>query len=406
MANPLQIRAFQEAEKMIEEALIRDLERIWTVIKDRPPVEASDMLQNGVIPLINKYGLMAAAVAADWYEELTGETAFLPDTYNEESWMASARWALSPIFSKDAGEAEKRAALKRLTASAVRHTRQYYRNTVDESVRRSSGTVRYARRVTGATSCDFCLMLASRGPVYGTAADAGGPSNRYHDDCDCIPVPVRGKWVMDNSERGEHWEGQDPGYDFERLYSEEYKPFHQTGDDIRDTIARKRAIKMATRMEQRRDTRKASIDGTLQRDKWDKFREYAEKAAADRGIVLDGDKYKLPPRNWEEPPSGWPDNLPSLRAKEWNHILYGEIGTGGHLYGFGWINGRTEFSPNAEPNDVAELLRELLKKVDFSDFERTKEYIVSDDSGNIFSIYLAKSHGKMRVTSFHKKDNP
>ncbi|MCI6583463.1 MAG: hypothetical protein MSC45_00135 [Mobiluncus sp.] len=243
MANPLQIRAFQEAEKMIEEALIRDLERIWTVIKDRPPVEASDMLQNGVIPLINKYGLMAAAVAADWYEELTGETAFLPDTYNEESWMASTRWALTPMFSKDAGETEKRAALKRLTASAVRHTRQYYRNTVDESVRRSSGTVRYARRVTGATSCDFCLMLASRGPVYGTAADAGGPSNRYHDDCDCIPVPVRGKWVMDNSERGEHWEGQDPGYDFERLYSEEYKPFHRTGDGIRDTIARKRAMK-------------------------------------------------------------------------------------------------------------------------------------------------------------------
>lgn len=82
-------------------------------------------------------------------------------------------------------------------------------------------------------------MLASRGPVYGTAEDAGGYGNRYHDDCDCIPVPVKGSWVPDGSQRGAHWEGQDPGYDHDKLYNEEYKPYWQPGDTLKDVITRK-----------------------------------------------------------------------------------------------------------------------------------------------------------------------
>ncbi|WP_279020462.1 hypothetical protein [Mobiluncus mulieris] len=60
----------------------------------------------------------------------------------------------------------------------------------------------------GATTCDFCLMLASRGPVYGSSETAGGEGNKYHDHCDCIPVPVVGRWVVDSStQRGYRWEG-------------------------------------------------------------------------------------------------------------------------------------------------------------------------------------------------------
>ena len=58
-----------------------------------------------------------------------------------------------------------------------------------------SGTyqVRYARVPQGVETCDFCLMLASRGFVYLTAASAEG-WNHTHRNCDCIVVPGVGHY--------------------------------------------------------------------------------------------------------------------------------------------------------------------------------------------------------------------
>lgn len=54
--------------------------------------------------------------------------------------------------------------------------------------------VAWARMLTGAEDCAFCVMLASRGPVYGSRARAlfagDNPFERYHNNCDCIAVPV------------------------------------------------------------------------------------------------------------------------------------------------------------------------------------------------------------------------
>lgn len=50
-------------------------------------------------------------------------------------------------------------------------------------------SVRWARIPTGAYTCAFCLVLASRGPVYYTSTSA--KLNGFdHDDCDCVCVPV------------------------------------------------------------------------------------------------------------------------------------------------------------------------------------------------------------------------
>lgn len=244
---------------------MRDLDRIWQAIRGTDNNTASQMLQSVIPQLINRYGLMAAAVAADWYEALTGTEAFLPDSYNEEAFQASTRWALGPLFQKEVSEADRKTALRRLTAAAVRHTRQHARNTIDGSVRRSGGKVRYARRVTGATTCDFCLMLASRGPVYGTVEDAGGASNQYHDNCDCVPVPVVGRWVVDDSIRGAHWEGQNPGYDFEKLYDEEYLPYHHAGDTAEDVMERRRAVRrQAKQAEKQAKNSRTLLRGSIQ----------------------------------------------------------------------------------------------------------------------------------------------
>ena len=58
---------------------------------------------------------------------------------------------------------------------------------VVENGRRDPRRVRYARVPTGAETCDFCLMLASRGFVYQSEGTAG--AGHTHSSCDCRCVP-------------------------------------------------------------------------------------------------------------------------------------------------------------------------------------------------------------------------
>ena len=58
---------------------------------------------------------------------------------------------------------------------------------VVENGRRDPKRVRYARVPTGAETCDFCLMLASRGFVYQSEGTAGAGHTHSACDCRCIP---------------------------------------------------------------------------------------------------------------------------------------------------------------------------------------------------------------------------
>ena len=58
---------------------------------------------------------------------------------------------------------------------------------VVENGRRDPKKVRYARVPTGAETCDFCLMLASRGFVYQSEGTAGAGHTHYACDCRCTP---------------------------------------------------------------------------------------------------------------------------------------------------------------------------------------------------------------------------
>ena len=58
---------------------------------------------------------------------------------------------------------------------------------VVENGRRDPKKVRYARVPTGAETCDFCLMLASRGFVYQSESTAS--ASHVHSHCDCRITP-------------------------------------------------------------------------------------------------------------------------------------------------------------------------------------------------------------------------
>lgn len=63
-------------------------------------------------------------------------------------------------------------------------------NTID-NVRNDPDRPRFARVPIGEKTCDFCLMLASRGPVYLTEESAGA-FTKFHAHCDCKVVPFWG----------------------------------------------------------------------------------------------------------------------------------------------------------------------------------------------------------------------
>lgn len=79
-------------------------------------------------------------------------------------------------------------------------------NCVIENSRLDPRSRKWARVPTGAETCTFCLMLASRGFVYSSAQTAGSDGH-YHPNCDCRIVPgFDGMYVE--------------GYDPDALYEE------------------------------------------------------------------------------------------------------------------------------------------------------------------------------------------
>ena len=110
---------------------------------------------------------------------------------------------------------------------------------LDEELEREPEYPAWARVLTGSDNCAFCVMLASRGPVYSSAAAAGQMSaaakwadatgwvNSYHDHCDCQVVMV--------TERAS-WEGWAQVRAAERVYDKARKRVDDPDDPAKSIL--------------------------------------------------------------------------------------------------------------------------------------------------------------------------
>ena len=116
---------------------------------------------------------------------------------------------------------------KKATGVVERHARMASREVVIDSVEaveydddEPGDVIGWARVLTGEESCPFCMMLASRGPVYPSEEAAQFISTRsrrydardpklFHDWCDCKMVMVV---------EGRDWEGQEQYLALERFW--------------------------------------------------------------------------------------------------------------------------------------------------------------------------------------------
>lgn len=200
------MQRFRSGLSALVELAKADFDDLWSGIDRTDPVAVRAFLERVMPDLVDTYGASAALIAADYYDEVTSGfganvAAVLDDSIGAGQVAGSTRWALGPLFAEEP-DAEAAAALMRQVIDRL--VKQSARNTIHNASKRDG--VGYARVPSGSETCAFCLMLASRGPVYGTAKDAGGEGNRFHGDCDCVPTPMR-----------DHRDYPD-GYDPDELY--------------------------------------------------------------------------------------------------------------------------------------------------------------------------------------------
>lgn len=176
-----------------------DLNNLWRAAELLADNDFLDYMLAGFPELAGNYHQVAAQVAANWFEEsdpLSTYVARVAEPLAAERLAGTARWALG-------GDGAQ--ALSRMTGSLQRATFDGARDTVFDNVEASgSRWIRVARP----NACGFCRLLATRtgessysskkaavnvvGRRGGRTRGGRRLGEKFHDDCYCQPVEIRG----------------------------------------------------------------------------------------------------------------------------------------------------------------------------------------------------------------------
>lgn len=231
MATAADVAEFRSTQRDLVAVALDELVRWWqefigSLTGDVPVPE----IEAFTASLVGLYGDAAALGAADWYEELRESAgargrfrARMADPAPAGQARAVARWAVGPLFGAEPDSAK---ALEHLSGGVQRLVLQPARQTIADNVDRDPADARWARVPSGATTCAFCRLLASRGAVYHSEESAGGMANEYHSKCDCVPTPV--------------WPGEQEPYDVDALVEEYTAAREQAGGDPKAILAQMR----------------------------------------------------------------------------------------------------------------------------------------------------------------------
>lgn len=197
MATAAQVAQFRAANASIVAAVERDLDNFFGHVDLSNPARALNALLQYIPLLTQRYGEIAAALAADWYEELRADAV-------EQGIVAAIGRAVSydvitadPVAQRVARESVQAAKylletqdtpdafISRLRGNVTRYVLQPSRDTITRNAHRDRAARGWARYTRPGT-CDFCAALSGRGGVY-TEQSARFAS---HDHCNCVTAPV------------------------------------------------------------------------------------------------------------------------------------------------------------------------------------------------------------------------
>ena len=173
---------------------------VWDSLSASDRAQVGRALSMGWEWVLERYGNMAATLASDFFEvqasdlNLKRPKVVMAPPMDERRAMARLGWAVSTP--NPAGN---------VSVLLDELVKQPYRSTLQDSALASGAA--WARVPSGAETCAWCRMLASRGAVY-HSAQVAGKGKSYHGDCDCVPTLVRGP--------EDYPKGYDPGALFDQ----------------------------------------------------------------------------------------------------------------------------------------------------------------------------------------------
>lgn len=182
---------FREGLADVAELARADLRMMWGSLdlSASPQMILSALLE--YVPVLSdRYGTLAGAVAAEWYDELRAAAgtpgrfrALMADLTVSEAVENRVRSASAHLF-EAAGTVDPALTLAALESSLTKFVLQPGRDTVRTSVF-ADPQAKGWRRITRPGSCDFCRILESRGGVYleKTVRFAA------HGKCHCAAAP-------------------------------------------------------------------------------------------------------------------------------------------------------------------------------------------------------------------------
>lgn len=163
-----------------------ELARFWDDLDLEDPEAARDELLRFIPGLVNRYGDLAAALGADFYDDLRA-SANVKRSYSatmaagtpEETILDRVRFGVQHLWT---GNPEQSLAF--LGGAATGYILQTNRDTIRLSAQRDPAQTKW-NRVPEANACAYCLEASLA--VYNDEEAAG---NEYHDGCQCTAVPA------------------------------------------------------------------------------------------------------------------------------------------------------------------------------------------------------------------------
>lgn len=212
MASLSDVVDYQSAIDDLTTLTLAELLRFWRTLDTADGARAAEAVREFLPDLLDTFEPVAADTGAAFYDlareeaGVRGAFAATPvETVDSTVVQKSIGWAVAPLFHKrvvfdarrgvevltDELAPDPAKALSRLSGVTQRQVANGARETVEDNAAKDPAKPRFARHAS-ANACAFCALIATRGPVYRSAATAGD-GRKYHDHCHCVVVPVWGQ---------------------------------------------------------------------------------------------------------------------------------------------------------------------------------------------------------------------
>lgn len=196
-------RQHRNAQQRLRVATVSEMTRIWQATYDTTDIGRSfNAFSLQAVPLILDNRLISTELGYTYYSNYRSTAGlngrFKPARASEpdprritKSLEYSARvGALKSIAGGKTPEEAARNAFVNTIGDGTRLVSEGGRETVSISARRDPQAIGW-ERVTGDNPCEFCSMIAARGPAYKSESTAEFEAHRH---CSCEAAPVYGQW--------------------------------------------------------------------------------------------------------------------------------------------------------------------------------------------------------------------